>query len=297
MKRSRAHEALIVDYLRLLKNSLRNTHYRSTEGVPLTVGEVRLAEEAVERLRARFAEGARAGTIPQAEEVLRSLEMFTPEVGAVYARSNERQSYTLLEESSLDHVESCVRSVLERQVPGDLIECGVWRGGTCIFMRGLLKALGDNHRKVWVADSFQGLPEPDGAVSPLDAVSHEFLKLIGGFSVSLEAVQKNFATFDLLDRQVRFLPGWFSETLPKAPIESLALMRLDADYYESTVQALDSLYAKLSPGGFVIIDDYGILPLGARRAVDEFRSRHAIEAPLFFADRAVAYWEKGAAPE
>ncbi|MBX3169963.1 MAG: class I SAM-dependent methyltransferase [Candidatus Eremiobacteraeota bacterium] len=292
MKRSRAHEAVVSDYLRLLRNTLSNTHYRNTEEIPLTAGEIGLAEKALEKLRTRFAEEARAGTIPQAEEVRRSLEMFTPEFGAAYARSNQLQSYTLLEASGLDNVEFCVRSLLEREIPGDLIECGVWRGGTCIYMRGLLKALGDSRRKVWVADSFQGLPEPDPEVSPLDAVSHEFLKLVGGFRVSLEAVQQNFAAFDLLDRQVRFLPGWFSHTLARAPIEKLALLRLDADYYESTVQALDSLYPRLSPGGFVIVDDYGIMPLGARRAVDEFRSRHGIEAPLVFANRAVAYWEK-----
>lgn len=289
MKRSRAHEAVIGDYLRLLRNTLSNTHYRNTDEIPLSAGEMEQAQEAVNKLRARF---AGAGALAQTEEVLRSLEMFTPEFGAAYARSNQLQSFTLLEASGLDNVEFCVRSVLEREIPGDLIECGVWRGGTCIYMRALLKALEDTRRKVWVADSFQGLPEPNPEVSPLDAVSHEFLKLVGGFRVSLEAVQKNFAAFELLDRQVRFLPGWFSDTLARAPIQQLALLRLDADYYESTVQALEALYPRLSPGGYVIIDDYGIMPLGARRAADEFRSRHGIESPLIFANRAVAYWEK-----
>lgn len=287
-----APATLAHDYLRLLRNTLSNTHYRNSDDMPLTAGEIGLAQQALEKLRQRFADKALAGTIPQADEVRRSLEMFTPEFGAAYARSNQLQTFTLLESSGLDNVEFCVRSVLERNIPGDLIECGVWRGGTCIYMRGLLKALGESGRTVWVADSFQGLPEPDGDISPLDAVSHEFLKLVGGFSVSLEAVQNNFAAFDLLDSQVRFLPGWFSDTLQQAPIERLALMRLDADYYESTQQALDALYPKLSPGGFVIIDDYGIMPLGARRAVEEFRSLHAIENPLIFANRAVAYWQK-----
>lgn len=292
MKRTRAHESLLADYLRLLKNTLSNTHYRTLEGSPLSAAEIGAAEGVLKQLRARFAEGAGAGTIPQAEEVQRFLESFTPEFGAAYARSNQLQSFTLLEASSLDNVEFCVRAVLEREVPGDLIECGVWRGGTCILMRALLKVLGDSRRKVWVADSFQGLPEPDPEVSPLDALSHEFLKLVGGFRVSLDAVQKNFAAFDLLDRQVRFLPGWFCDTLAQAPLEQLAVVRLDADYYESTTQALDALYPRLSVGGYVIIDDYGIVPLGARRAVDEFRSRHSIESPLIFANRAVAYWEK-----
>lgn len=287
-----APASLVHEYLRLLRNTLSNTHYRNSDELPLSPGEIHLAQLALDKLRERFAAGAEAGSIPQADEVRRSLQMFTPEFGAAYARSNQLQSFTLLEASGLDNVEECVRSVLERNIPGDLIECGVWRGGTCIYMRGLLKALGDSSRTVWVADSFQGLPEPDGDVSPLDAVSHEFLKLVGGFSVSLEAVQNNFAAFDLLDTQVRFLPGWFSDTLVQAPIEQLALMRLDADYYESTRQALEALYHKLSPGGFVIIDDYGIMPLGARRAVEEFRSLHSIENPLIFANRAVAYWEK-----
>jgi hypothetical protein len=288
MNNSTAHEALVRSYLKLLKNTLCNLHYQKIDDSPLSDRELRQAAEAVARVREKFGPVAEAGNL----EVKRTLELFTAEVGAGWFRRNTWESHTLLEPTGLANVEYCIRNILTRQVPGDLIECGVWQGGTCIYMRGLLKALGQNQRTVWVADSFQGLPDPDPTLSPLDAISHEFLKIIGGFRVSLEAVQANFRAYDLLDAQVRFLPGWFSDTLAQAPIEKLALIRLDADYYDSTVQALDALYGKLSAGGYIIIDDYGIPTLGARRAVDEFRTRHDIQSPLVAVDASIVFWEK-----
>ena len=87
----------------------------------------------------------------------------------------------------------------------------------------------------------------------------------------LEHVKENFQRYGLLDEQVRFVKGWFRDTLPHVPIERLAVLRLDGDLYESTIQALDGLYHKLSPGGFVIVDDYGNVP-ACRQAVNDFRA-------------------------
>ncbi len=95
------------------------------------------------------------------------------------------------------------------------------------------------------------------------------------FAVSLEEVRKNLKAYDLLDEQCEFLKGWFRDTLPTAPIQQLALLRLDGDLYESTMDALTSLYPKLSVGGFVIIDDYTIGQ--CRQAVQDYRSAHHIE--------------------
>ena len=92
-------------------------------------------------------------------------------------------------------------------------------------------------------------------------------------------MQDNFRRYGLLDQQVRFLKGWFRDTLPAAPIERLAILRLDGDLYESTIQALDGLYHKLSVGGFVIVDDYGNVP-ACRQAVDDFRAEHRIADPI-----------------
>jgi hypothetical protein len=182
-----------------------------------------------------------------------------------------------------------VDDVISNDVPGDLLEAGVWRGGASIFMRGMLKARGVTDRTAWLADSFEGLPAPDLDRYPAD----EGMKLheLPIMAVSLEQVKENFAAFHLLDDQVRFLKGWFRDTLPQAPVGELAVLRADGDMYESTTQILDNLYDKVSPGGYVIIDDYG--DYGAcRQAVDEFRERRGITDPLVVVDWSGVYWQK-----
>ena len=178
------------------------------------------------------------------------------------------RAHTMIGIPRLNNIQYCVGQVLARGIPGDLIETGVWRGGATIFMRGILKAHGVTDRVVWVADSFAGLPPPDHARYPHES-KQEFHRM-GELVVSLDDVRNNFARYGLLDDQVRFLKGWFSETLPTAPIEKLAVMRLDGDMYESTMDALVNLYPKLSPGGFVIIDDYNAVQ-SCNAAVADFR--------------------------
>lgn len=278
-------QLLARSYLRLLRDSLCNRHYLRQDQSPPSPSELHQAESVLEEVRRRFAQHPDK----QVGHVLRQI---TPQLAVQWFRRNSWQAYTLLDEVGLDNIQRCVIQLLENRVPGDLIECGVWRGGSCIFMRGLLRAYGDGRRQVWVADSFQGLPEPDPKSSPLDAISHEFLRVIGGLACGLEEVAENFRRFDLLDRRVRFLPGWFQDSLPSASIEKLALIRLDADYYESTHQALEALYDRLSPGGFVIVDDYGSSALGARRAVDDFRRQQSIRTRLRGVNENIVYWEK-----
>ena len=192
----------------------------------------------------------------------------------------------------LDNIELCVRNVLRRGVPGDLAETGVWRGGASIFMRGVIKAYRDVNRKVWLADSFQGLPKPDERY-PADADND--LWTFRELAVPVDTVKANFARYGLLDDQVRFLPGWFSDTLPAAPIGPLAVLRLDGDMYESTMVALQSLYHKVSPGGFVIVDDYNCVP-ACRQAVDEFRAERDIVDPLCPIDWTGVYWQVNPPP-
>lgn len=196
------------------------------------------------------------------------------------------QAMTMIGDRRLDNIRQLFLAILAAEVPGDLIETGVWRGGACIFMRGLLKAYGVLDRLVWVADSFHGLPPPDERhVADAGDEHHKQVQL----AVSLADVQENFRKFDLLDDQVRFLPGWFAETLHAAPIERLAMLRLDGDMYGSTMEALTALYHKVSANGFVIVDDYGAVP-GCRAAVDEFRARRGITAPIHDIDGLGVYW-------
>jgi hypothetical protein len=203
---------------------------------------------------------------------------------------------SMLPLARMDNIRGCIESVLRDNVPGDLIETGVWRGGACIFMRGVLKACGVTDRVVWLADSFEGLPAPDPDKFPLEAKVQSgsvMQKAYHNFAVGLEEVTRNFAAYRLLDDQVKFLKGWFKDTLPTAPIKTLALMRLDGDFYESTRNGLDNLYDKLSIGGYVIIDDYGEDSWTyCRKAVDEFRAERNIEDPLIAVDSRCSYWRR-----
>lgn len=206
-------------------------------------------------------------------------------------------SYTMIGEPRLDNIRMCIEDVIRNNIPGDLIETGVWRGGATIFMRAVLKVHDVTDRTIWVADSFEGLPdlsEKDGAYT-LDAGVD--VKTINGrgplelaLAVSEDRVRQNFAKFDLLDGQVKFLKGWFCDTLPKAPIDKLAILRLDGDMYESTMDALTALYRKVSVGGYVIVDDYYSWPQCAK-AVDEFRTTNSIKEPMIRIDDAALYWK------
>jgi O-methyltransferase len=187
----------------------------------------------------------------------------------------------------LDNVRACVESILHDNIPGDLIEAGVWRGGAAIYMRGILKSHAILDRNVWVADSFEGLPKPDPNCAADAGDVHWTLK---DLAVSLEEVTQNFQKYGLLDNRVRFLKGWFSDTLPMAPIDRLALIRLDGDMYSSTMDSLRALYPKLSAGGYIIIDDYN-LP-GARQATDDYRTRAHITEPIQKIDWTGVYWRK-----
>ena len=200
-----------------------------------------------------------------------------------------RDAHTMVGMKRLSNLERCCRAVIEDGVPGDFIETGVWRGGSSIFMRGVLKAYSVTDRRVLVADSFQGLPPPDEAAFPADRGDH--LHSIDYLRVSLEQVQEHFRRYGLLDEQVAFLKGWFKDTLPTAPTKAIAVMRLDGDMYELTWQALEALYPKASPGAFIIIDDHGAIEACAA-AVADFRAKFAITAPLEQIDWTGAVWRK-----
>nr|Q9AJU0.1 RecName: Full=8-demethyl-8-(2,3-dimethoxy-alpha-L-rhamnosyl)-tetracenomycin-C 4'-O-methyltransferase; AltName: Full=O-methyltransferase III [Streptomyces olivaceus]CAD57141.1 O-methyltransferase III [Streptomyces olivaceus]CAP12609.1 rhamnose C4'-methyltransferase [Streptomyces olivaceus] len=201
-------------------------------------------------------------------------------------------AHTMVGLKRLDNLQYCVETVLADGVPGDLVETGVWRGGSSIFMRAVLRAHGDTARRVWVADSFEGMPEVGADSHAVDREMrlHEHN---GVLAVPLEQVRANFERYGLLDDQVRFLPGWFKDTLPGAPTGRLAVIRLDGDLYESTTDALENLMPRLSPGGFVIIDDYAID--ACRDAVHDYRGRYGISDPISEIDGTGVFWRHTAA--
>lgn len=199
-------------------------------------------------------------------------------------------AHTMIGLCRLNNLQFCVEDILRNGIEGDLIETGVWRGGACIFMRAILKAFGNTKKRVFVADSFEGMPIPNPKLYPADS-NLEFWEKFTILAVSLEQVQSNFQRYDLLDDQVVFLKGWFKNTLPNAPIEKIAVMRLDGDFYESTMDALVNLYPKLSIGGYVIIDDYYIPCCG--QAVHDFRNKYNITDQLHrTTDNVGAFWKR-----
>lgn len=179
----------------------------------------------------------------------------------------------------LDTVQFCVEEVLAKRIPGDFLEAGVWRGGASIFMRAILKAWEVEDRCVWMADSFEGLPQADPSSYPPDA--------------GLESMLSNFARYGLLDQQVRYIKGGFQDALPQAPIGQLAILRIDGDLYQSILEALKHLYPKLAPGGYVIVDGYGMVP-ECKQAVHDFRAEQGIDDPIQFGDWTGIYWQRAA---
>jgi O-methyltransferase len=200
------------------------------------------------------------------------------------------EAETMIGMQRLTSLQHCVETVLAEDIPGDLIECGVWRGGACILMRAVLAAYGDETRCVWLADSFEGLPRPDPANYKADKGIRTELAA-GILGVPEAEVRANFQRYGLLDDQVRFLPGWFKDTLHDAPIDRIAVLRLDGDLYESTIQALDALYPRLSPGGFCIIDDYHAMK-PCEQAVTDYRAKHGVSAKIVEIDGTGVLWRK-----
>jgi macrocin-O-methyltransferase TylF-like protien len=179
--------------------------------------------------------------------------------------------------------------VIKDGVAGDFMETGVWRGGACIMMRAVLKAHGITSRRVIAADSFKGLPPPsEGVLADAGSNLHDRPE----FSVSLDEVKSAFYRYGLLDSQVVFLEGLFKDTLPTAPVQQLAVLRLDGDMYESTMDGLLNLYEKLSPGGSLIVDDYFLFE-AHRQAVDEYRASFEIADSIVRIDEYGGFWIKG----
>jgi O-methyltransferase len=198
---------------------------------------------------------------------------------------------TMIGVARLANVLDCTSRALADGIPGDLVETGVWRGGTAIYLRAILAAMEDHDRRVWACDSFEGLPEADADRYPQDVPMR--LHTFGQLAVGLEEVRANFARYGLLDDRVRFVQGWFRDTLPALAGElgSIAVLRLDGDLYESTIDALTHLEPLVAPGGFVIVDDYGGIE-ACREAVTDYRAGAAIDAPIIPVDWTGVWWRK-----
>jgi hypothetical protein len=197
-------------------------------------------------------------------------------------------SHTLVGLRRLNHLEYCARQIFAQGIPGDFFEAGVCQGGASIFLRALQVVFGEEQRKTWAADSFEGLPP---AALPQDEGLDFTESNYPWLAFGQERVEDHFRRYDLWSDQVRLVKGWFSETLPTLDCGPLALLRLDADLYQSTMEVLVNLYDKVVPGGFVVVDDYGAFE-ACRLAIDDFRLERNIQEPLKWIDWSGVYWRK-----
>eukprot|EP01105_Mastigella_eilhardi_P002277 TRINITY_DN1278_c0_g1_i1.p1 TRINITY_DN1278_c0_g1~~TRINITY_DN1278_c0_g1_i1.p1 ORF type:complete len:370 (-),score=90.05 TRINITY_DN1278_c0_g1_i1:62-1063(-) len=187
----------------------------------------------------------------------------------------------------MENIEWALRKVVAEGVPGDFMECGVWRGGASIFARAVLDTLGEDGRKVIIADSFEGLPAPRTGNDQAYWSQMEYLR------VSLETVKLNVASYGMNPEasNIVFCKGYFVNSLPQCPVTQLAVLRMDGDMYESTMDQLFNLYQKVPVGGVVIVDDYGIGV--CQQAINDFREWHNMDEPLVAIDNwSGKYWIK-----
>lgn len=197
-------------------------------------------------------------------------------------------AYTGIGVSGLQNLRFVCKDVFTHNIRGDFLEAGVWRGGSCIYMAALAKFF-NYQKRVWVCDSFQGMP-PVNKDCPYETTDYsEFTNL----AVSVKDVANAFSLYRLLD-YATFVEGWFSRTTPADKVDTLSVLRLDSDYYESTKVLLETLYPKLSEGGWCIVDDYDCVP-GCNKAVDDYLAEHGIVGPFYRMNNDVGmgvYWKK-----
>ena len=266
-------------YLRLLKRSLANMLYPELEM------QIRFLRKGV---------GELSGL--ELERYLRDIETRSPDdYSELMAAKQEggapwRFPHSMIGLFRLGNIERCAETVFAEGVEGDFLEAGVCRGGATIFMRALQIAHGQAGRRTWVVDSFQGVPPSVKEVDQGYDLHLEEEKA-PWLACSEEKVRDLFSRYDMLDQNVRFVSGWVAESLPRAAIGPLAILRIDVDIYSSTYECLDLLYDKLSPGGFVIVDDYGFFQ-PCRDAVDAFRAQRGIAEPIEWIDRWGIFWRK-----
>lgn len=265
---------LAVDrYLKLLIECVNGSVYgQPTQLVPTaTAGWRRKINRALAK---------RGLTIAREETIAASV--FEGGEGWPVQRWNSGES--MVGRARLTQIREALTTVVDENIPGHFIETGVWRGGSCIVAKGVLDVIGDGTRKVYVADSFEGLPATDASDDAAD------LHLDSTLAVSQEEVTAAFRRYGLLDENVVFVKGWFRDTLPRLD-EQWSVVRLDGDMYESTMDGIANLYPRLSPGGFLIIDDYNAYE-SCRRAISDYRDEHRISDEIVRIDEIGAYWRK-----
>lgn len=198
--------------------------------------------------------------------------------------------YSMAGNVRLQNVQQSLEAVLSEGIPGSFVECGVWRGGASIYAAAVLHAYGITDRDVHLVDSFKGLP-PN--TTDKDTVAWSKMKFL---MIPLEKVQDHFRSFGLLGPRVHFHQGYFRYALPRwrgGDRSPIAVLRMDGDMWESTMDQFYNLWDDIAPGGFIIVDDYGVV-VEARKAVHDFLDHHGYQVAIHDIDGVGAWFRKPA---
>lgn len=199
-----------------------------------------------------------------------------------------RYYYTGIGAEGLNNIRYCCENVIENNIPGDFVEAGVWRGGASIYMAALAKYW-QQDRRTWVLDGFQGMPKPN-AENEFETTDYSD---VAGLIAPLSEVRDAFYKFQVADL-VTFVPGWFHESIPELEIKQISVLRLDNDYYESTMLTIKKFYPQIPVGGWIIVDDYDCVP-AATTAIDHFREEMGIKDQMYRMNKITehgVYWQK-----
>lgn len=187
--------------------------------------------------------------------------------------------YTMTSNERIHALLSAVRYIVSKNIPGDFVECGVWKGGSIMAMALTLLELQGGDRALYLFDTFSGMTEP--GLQDVDYLGRDAYQMFEAVRCDVSQEEVEAAIFSTgYDRsRIHFVKGPVEETVPARAPESIALLRLDTDWYQSTRHELHHLFPRLASGGVIIVDDYGHWQ-GARQAVDEYLQAHDVSLLL-----------------
>lgn len=203
------------------------------------------------------------------------------------------EPYTMTGPERLNTLIHAVKYVTRANIPGSIVECGVWRGGSMMAAANTLLRCGHTDRELYLFDTFEGMTAPSerdiGSDGSPAFIEYERTRRSDNGSdwcyASIDEVERNLLTTGYDARNIKLIQGRVEETIPAAAPSTIAILRLDTDWYESTRHELEYLYPRLSSGGILIVDDYGFWQ-GSRQATDEYLARHDIRVLLNRIDEA-----------
>ena len=191
---------------------------------------------------------------------------------------------TMLTPARIESLKRLAHRIDEESIPGDVVECGVYKGGSAaLVVRVASRSRFQRH--AWLFDAFQGMPPATSADGP------EAANWVGGLRSSPVRVSRLLRRVGVDMARVHIVPGLFQNTFPTVHIQQIALLNIDADWYESVKLCLETFYDAVAPCGFVSLDDYGAWP-GCRRAVDEFFERRGLSHELVRVDHETYWFQK-----